>query len=156
MKKVFTIIAVLIFSKMSTAQNIQGSSDTAAIKQTMNTFFDAMRKGDSTLLRSVFSKGSILQSISNDKNGVAKLSTKTADDLVKQIGTPHSQVFDERIVYNGIKIDGSLACVWTPYKFYLGDQFSHCGVNAFELMRTADGWKVVYIVYTVRNNDCIQ
>lgn len=156
MKNAFTIIAILIFSKMSYAQNIQRASDTAAIKQTMNNFVDAMRKGDSTLLRSTFSEGAILQSISKDKNGVARLSTKTANDLVKQVGTPHPQVLDERIVFDAIKIDGDLASVWTPYKFYRGDQFSHCGVNAFQLLRTADGWKVIYVVYTVRNNDCIQ
>ena len=156
MKKVFTSIAILILSKMSIAQNIQGTSDTVAIKQTINTFFDAMRKGDSTVLRSVFSRGTILESIANDQNGKAILSTKTADDLVKKIGTPHAEVYDERIVYGTIKIGGDLACVWTPYKFYLGDQFSHCGVNVLQLMRTTDGWKIIYIVYTIRNDNCIQ
>ena len=156
MKKVFTSIAILILSKMSIAQNIQGTSDTVAIKQTINTFFDAMRKGDSTVLRSVFSRGTILESIANDQNGKAILSTKTADDLVKKIGTPHAEVYDERIVYGTIKIGGDLACVWTPYKFYLDDQFSHCGVNVLQLMRTTDGWKIIYIVYTIRNDNCIQ
>ena len=156
MKKVFTSIAILILSKMSIAQNIQGTSDTVAIKQTINTFFDAMRKGDSTVLRSVFSRGTTLESIANDQNGKAILSTKTADDLVKKIGTPHAEVYDERIVYGTIKIGGDLACVWTPYKFYLGDQFSHCGVNVLQLMKTTDGWKIIYIVYTIRNDNCIQ
>ena len=155
MKKAFTILAVLIFSKMSYAQHIQSTSDTAAIKQTINTLFGAMRKGDSTLFRSVFSKGMILQSISNDKNGKAILSTETADDLVKDIGTPHAAVYDERIVYDAIKIDGDLACVWAPAKFYLGDQFDHCGVDVFQLKRTADGWKVIYLVDTQRKDNCI-
>jgi hypothetical protein len=156
MKKVFSILAVLIFSKMSYTQNIQGTSDTAAIKQTINTLFDAMRKGDSTLFRSVFSRSMILQSISNDKNGKPVLSTESVDDLVKDIGTPHPAVYDERIVYDAIKIDGDLACVWAPAKFYLGDQFDHCGVDVFQLMRTADGWKVVYIVDTQRKDNCIK
>ena len=155
MKQVFTILAVLIFSKMSYAQNIRGTSDTAAIKQTINTLFDAMRKGDSTLLRSVFSRNMILQSISNEKNGKPVLSTESVDDLVKDIGTPHAEVYDERIVYNAIKIDGDLACVWAPAKFYVGVQFDHCGVDAFQLMRTADGWKVFSLVHTTRKDNCI-
>ena len=53
MKKVFTIIAILIFSKMSIAQNIQGTSDTAAIKQTINTFFDAMDRWLSRMLQAL-------------------------------------------------------------------------------------------------------
>jgi len=154
MRKAFTILAVFIFSKMSYAQSMQRTSDTVAIKQAINTQFEAMRKGDSTLLRSVFPKGMLFQ-ISNDKNGKTILSTKTADDLAKMVGTSHALVLDERIVYDMIKIDGDLACVWTPYKFYLGDQFSHCGVNVFQLMRTADGWKVVHIAYTSRTDNCL-
>ncbi len=155
MKKVVTILAVLIFSKMSYAQNMQGASDTAAIKQTINTLFDAMRKGDSTLLRSVFSRSTILQSISNDKNGKPALSTDSVDGLVKDIGTPHAEVYDERVVFNAIKIDGDLACVWAPAKFYVGVQFDHCGVDAFQLIRTADGWKVFSLVHTDRKDNCI-
>ncbi|MBS1597334.1 MAG: nuclear transport factor 2 family protein [Bacteroidetes bacterium] len=156
MKKGLTIIAIFIFSKTSIAQNISGNSDTVAIKQTINNFFDAMRKGDSMVLRSGFSKGTVLQSIANDQNGNAILSTRTADDFVKKISSPHTAIYDERIVYGTIKIDGDLACVWTPYKFYVGDQFSHCGVNVIQLMKTADGWKIIYIVYTTRNDNCIQ
>jgi hypothetical protein len=41
MKQVFAILAVLIFSKTSYAQNIRGTLDTAAIKQTINTLYHA-------------------------------------------------------------------------------------------------------------------
>jgi len=155
MKKVFVILAVLTFSKMSYAQSMQRASDTAAIKQTINTLFDAMRKGDSTLLKSVFSRSMILQSISTDKNGKPVLSTDNVDGLVKDIGTPHPEVYDERVVYDAIKIDGDLACVWAPAKFYVGKQFDHCGVDAFQLIRTADGWKVFSLVHTTRQDNCI-
>ncbi|MDR3695758.1 nuclear transport factor 2 family protein [Mucilaginibacter sp.] len=150
MKKIL-IIGLLILSNNIFAQQ----ADTLAIKQTVNTLFDAMRKGDSTLLRSVFSKDMILQSVSNDKDGKAILSTENAYGFVKAIGTPHAAVYDERIVFDGIKIDGDLASVWAPYKFYLGDKFSHCGVDVFQLMRTADGWKIIYIVDTRRKDNCI-
>ena len=130
-------------------------TETAAIKQTVNTLFDAMRKGDSTLLRSVFSKDMILQSVSDNKEGKAVLSTEKADGFVKAIGTPHSAVYDERITFGDIKIDGDLASVWAPYKFYLGDKFSHCGVDVFSLMKTAGGWKIIYIVDTRRKDNCI-
>ena len=156
MKKVVIIIAVLIFSKMSYAQNMQGTSDTAAIKQTINTLFNAMRKGDSTLFRSVFFKSIILQSISNDKNGKPVLSTDSVDGLIKDIGTPHPEVYDERVVFNTIKIDGDFACVWAFAKFYVGAQFDHCGVDAFQLIRTADGWKVFSLVHTTRKDNCIR
>ncbi|HWZ03901.1 MAG TPA: nuclear transport factor 2 family protein [Mucilaginibacter sp.] len=150
MKKIL-IIGLLILSNNLFAQQ----ADTLAIKQTISTLFDAMRKGDSTTLRSVFSKDMILQSVSNDKNGKAVLSTENADGFVKAIGTPHAAVYDERIVFDGIKIDGDLASVWAPYRFYLGDKFSHCGVDVFQLMKTAAGWKIIYIVDTRRKDNCV-
>ena len=53
MKKVFTIIAVLIISKMCYAQNIQGTSDTTAIRKILNSFTQAIIKKDSATLASV-------------------------------------------------------------------------------------------------------
>jgi len=152
MKKLLIITLMVFVSVTTFAQQ----TDTAAIKQTVNTLFDAMRKGDSTLLRSVFSKDMILQSISNDKDGKANLSTEKADGFVKVVGTPHTAVYDERIVFGTIKIDGGLASVWAPYQFYLGDKFSHCGVDVFQLMKTADGWKIIYIVDTRRKDNCVE
>jgi hypothetical protein len=153
--KMRKILLTLIFTTGSLMAYCQ-SDQTAAIKQTVNTLFDAMRKGDSTLLRSVFSKDMILQSIANDKDGKAILSTEKADGFVKAIGAPHTAMYDERIVFDAIKIDGDLASVWAPYKFYLGDKFSHCGVDVFQLMKTAYGWKIIYIVDTRRKDNCVE
>jgi hypothetical protein len=151
MKKLF----ILSFTIFLTSELFAQQTATDSIKQSINTLFNAMRKGDSTLLRSVLSKGMILQSISNDKNGKAMLSTENAGDLVNAIGTPHAAVYDERIVFGDIKIDGPMASVWTPYKFYLGDTFSNCGVDVFQLAKTADGWKIIYIGDTNRKDNCI-
>jgi hypothetical protein len=129
---------------------------TNAVKKTINTMFDAMRKGDSALLRSTFSKDMILQSVSTNKERKSVLSTEKADGFVNAIGAPHTAVYDERITFNDIKIDGDLASVWAPYKFYLGDKFSHCGVDVFQLMKTAEGWKIIYIVDTRRKDNCVE
>ena|ERR1700733_10226796 len=150
MKKVLTISLLLIASTHLFAQQ----TATDSVKQTINTLFDAMRKGDSTLLKSTLTKDMILQSVSNDKDGKATLTNESGANFAKAIGTPHSQVYDERIVFDVVKVDGSLASVWAPYKFYLGDKFSHCGVDVFQLMKTADGWKIIYAVDTRRTGNC--
>jgi hypothetical protein len=54
MKKVFTILAILIFSKMSYAQNIRGTSDTSAIRKILNQFTESIIKKDSATLASLF------------------------------------------------------------------------------------------------------
>lgn len=61
---------------------------------------------------------------------------------------------DERIQFDVVKVDGPLASVWTPYKFYFKGQFSHCGVNSFQLVRVNGEWKIQYLIDTRRRNDC--
>jgi hypothetical protein len=152
MKKSLLLVVALLISSVGFSQQ----SATDGVKQSINTLFDAMRKGDSTLLKSVFSKDMILQSVSTSKEGKSVISTDSANDFAKAIGTPHTGIYDERITYGDIKIDGDLASVWAPYKFYLGDIFSHCGVDVFSLMKTATGWKIIYIVDTRRKDNCIE
>jgi len=54
MKKVFIILAVLIFSTMSYSQNIKGTSDTVAIRKVLNSFKQAIIKKGSATLVSLF------------------------------------------------------------------------------------------------------
>lgn len=150
MKKLFIISFIICLTQELFAQQLSATT----IKQTINTMMDAMRKSDSALLRSVLAKDMEMQSIADDKMGKTSLSTSSANDLAIQIGTPHADVYDERIIFGGIKIDGPLASVWTTYQFYLGTTFSHCGVNFFQLTRTDDGWKIIHIAYTIMKDNC--
>jgi SnoaL-like domain len=53
-----------------------------------------------------------------------------------------------------IKIDANMAMAWTPYKFYIGENFSHCGVNLFTLVKLEQDWKIVNIIDTRRRQGC--
>jgi hypothetical protein len=53
-----------------------------------------------------------------------------------------------------VKIHGPIAVVWTPYDFYRGGRFSHCGVDAFTLVRVAGGWRIATGTYTVEPAGC--
>lgn len=153
MKKLILILFI-IGASCSFALAQQAATD--AVKLTVNNMFKAMRTGDSTLLRSTFAKGVVFHSVENKKDGSTALAVENADDFIKTVGTPHKGVWDERIVIADLKIDGDLASVWAPYKFYLDDKFSHCGVDVFQLMKTAAGWKIIYIVDTRRKYNCIE
>ena len=63
-------------------------------------------------------------------------------------------MLDERISFETVKVDGDLAIAWTPYKFYLGDQFSHCGVNSFQLVKLEGVWRIQYLIDTRRRQGC--
>jgi hypothetical protein len=48
----------------------------------------------------------------------------------------------ERIWSPEVRVRGSIATVWAPYDFWTDGKYSHCGVDAFDLIRTQDGWKI--------------
>lgn len=150
MKKIILSSLILLTSFKTFAQQ----TDQDAVKQTINTMFDAMRKGDSIMLRSTFHKNIVFEGVANKKDGTVALDIDNPNDFIKAVGTPHKEMWDEQITFNDIKIDGDLASVWTPYKFYLGKTFSHCGVDVFTLMRTPAGWKIIYIIDTRRKGNC--
>ncbi|GGH18859.1 nuclear transport factor 2 family protein [Mucilaginibacter phyllosphaerae] len=149
MKKLFLAALLIALSAPAFCQ-----TDKEDIKKTITTMFDAMRKGDSSLLRSVFAEGIVFQSAGAKKDGSMVLENEKPDGFIKAVGTPHKEIWDERITWGDIKIDGPLASAWTPYKFYLGSKFSHCGVDFYQLMKTKSGWKIIYIVDTRRTDNC--
>ena len=53
-----------------------------------------------------------------------------------------------------MEIDGNLAQVWTKYAFFLGEDFDHCGVDAFQLFNDGDGWKIFQLVDTRHREGC--
>ena len=60
----------------------------------------------------------------------------------------------ERMWDQEVRIDGDIAQLWTQYDFHLGSKFSHCGIDAFQMARTASGWKIVQIADTRRSDGC--
>jgi hypothetical protein len=150
MKKV--AIFALFFICFTTNSFAQGDEE-SAIKKAVNNLFIGMKTSDSTLTRAAFASGAVMQTIST-KDGKVNVRTESVSDFVKFIGTPHKEKFDERIVFTKILIDGPLASVWTDYKFYLDEKFSHCGVNSFQLVKGDKGWQIVYIIDTRRKEGC--
>ena len=43
---------------------------------------------------------------------------------------------------------------WAAYDFSFGTRHSHCGTDAFQLLRTVEGWKIVSLAVTYRTEGC--
>jgi hypothetical protein len=151
--KHFLLSGLLLLGSATTALAQKTAAETEAVKQTIQSFFEGMRKGDSTLVRRALAPGAVFHSLSN-RNGQTQLRPENPADFVKAVGTPHQEVWDERITFDKVLIDANLASVWTPYEFYLGSTFSHCGYNSFQLVKLADGWKIAHVIDTRRKEKC--
>lgn len=149
MKQFFILLTVLTISISCRAQSAEDS-----VKAVVNDLFTAMIRSDTSLLKTCFADSMVLQTIVRGKSGAAEVKNETAAGFVKSIGSLKPGSADERISFGNILIDGPLALVWTPYKFYFNGQFSHCGVNSFHLVRFKEGWKIQYLIDTRRRVGC--
>lgn len=124
------------------------------VEAVIKSLFDAMRSKNADLLAASFSKDALMQTVISKPEG-SEVGTNAVADFVKRISTTPSETqLDERILDYQIKIDGEMAAAWTPYHFYVNGNFSHCGVNSFQLVKMAGGWKIVYIIDTRRKESC--
>jgi len=129
------------------------AGEEAAVKTAIGQLFEGMRKGDSSMVKAVFAPGAVLQTIVTPAGGSAQVKTAPLQRFLDAVGSPHTDVWDEQIEYGHIAIDGELASVWAPYRFYLGKTYSHCGVNSFQLVKLNGKWKIVYLIDT-RRKEC--
>ena len=151
-KILFLILAIIFCSKYLIAQ----SSTEDSVKATIQQLFKAMKSSDGALLKDCFADSAIMQTISQTKEGKTIIKNDLVEHFVRQIEQIEQGAADERITFETIKIDGPLAIVWTPYQFYWKGQFSHCGVNSFQLVRINQHWKIQYLIDTRRKVNCTQ
>ena len=148
MKKYF-LIAAIVAVNTSYAQ-----SDEQKVTERIQQLFTAMYNGDSVTIRSCFTEKAIMQTIAFDKTGKPIVQNSNVESFASFVGKQTKGTADERIQFDGIKVDGDLATAWTPYTFYYQKKFSHCGVNSFTLVRDNGVWKINYIIDTRRKENC--
>lgn len=96
-----------------------------------------------------------LQSVSLDTEGNTKITSEDFSQFIKSIASiPADASFEEKLHAFRIEQNGLLATVTTPYSFYYNRNFSHCGVNSFQLVSFSGEWKIVYLIDTRTKEDC--
>jgi hypothetical protein len=130
------------------------TSDHAAILGTVQHVFDAMRTRDTTLLHQAFDSTARLVGIST--RGVSpSVSLTSASQFGAAITrAPAGDVWHERIYEPEVRIDGDVAQVWAYYTFHRNTVFSHCGVDAFMLLKVGGVWKITQLADSRRTDGC--
>ena len=140
-----TALFMLFFGAVQAQTNEEN-----AVKAPIQQLFEGMKKSDSALVHQAFAEGGRLETVQKDKMGVVSVKTDDLKKFFTSIGSQPAGALDERLLGMEIKIDGELATVWTPYQFYYKGIYSHGGVNAFQLVKLANGWKIWSITDTRR------
>ena len=144
-------VSTLVLACLAGAPTAQAqeTDEEAAVVAAVERLFEAMRTSDSTMARAVFHETARLGRAQDEG-----ITFNSVDGFIAAIGSEKDQVWDEPIWDWTVHVDGRLAQMWTKYAFYLGEAFSHCGVDAIELYRSDAGWQITQLVDTNRRTDC--
>jgi hypothetical protein len=131
-------------------------SETLKVKAAVETFFEGFHKGDTTLMKSVMMPKVTMQTAFINKEGKGIfVDDGGPDKLLNAIANrPDDQKWDERLTNFDIKIDANLAVAWVGYEFWFNDNFSHCGVNSFHLVKTENKWRIIYLIDSRKKENC--
>lgn len=156
MRMFVAAVAALAFALPAAAQNPAGApsdDERRAVLAVVQRLFDAMRTRDSAAIRGVFDPAGRLVSI-RMRQGQPVVAVTSWEQFAAANARDTARVWDERIYDPEVRIDATLATVWVAYDFYAGPTFSHCGYDAFQLLKTAAGWKIMEVADTFQRDNC--
>jgi hypothetical protein len=137
----FVFALAPIFAQMSDEKDI-----VAAVQKT----FHAMAARDAAMIRSTMLPDARLYSVRNDG-----APTGTAmEDFVTRIAASKEDLLERFTRPPMVSIRGRMAQVWGEYEFLRGGKFTHCGIDSVSLFKTAEGWKIAALTYTVEPTGC--
>ncbi len=133
----------------------QATPETIAVMVPVTQLFKGMNLGDSARVHSAFVNEVTFVTVAKDKSGKPALIPEPLGQFLVAVGTPHEATWNEPIWDVVIHVDGIFAQVWAKYAFYLDKKFSHCGVDAFHLIKGEDGqWRIFHLADTRQREGC--
>lgn len=127
--------------------------DAAAVRAVVDMLFDGMRERNAEKMRAAFHPEARLHGAAAD--GSVRI-TPASEFVASIMSAPAELVLDEVIDNFEVRIDGPLATAWMYYDFFAGANFSHCGYNAFQLLKTGGRWQVVAVTDSRQREGCRQ
>lgn len=144
---------LLFISFLTAAWSVSAQQEEKSVRAVIDKLFTAMQSGDSAKAATLFHPSARLQSTFTDRSGKTVLRSDEVRGFLDQIGgKPAGTTYEEKLLSAEVRIDENMATVWAPYEFYLNGQLSHCGVNAFQLIRLENSWSIIQITDTRRKS----
>ncbi|MCZ6715517.1 MAG: nuclear transport factor 2 family protein [Gammaproteobacteria bacterium] len=128
--------------------------DRVAVVDMVQTFFDAMTDRDVDVMRTLLTTDGIVYGYRETADGL-QITRSAHAALVAGIGERNNTLI-ERFWDPQILLHDRMAIVWTPYDFYVDGEFSHCGIDNFNFLKTDQGWKITGIVFSMEPDNCAE
>lgn len=144
------LVPALAASLLASPAAAQSAED--EVLAVIERLFDGMRSADTTMMRSTFHPDVRLVT-TGERDGQPVASLVPVERWLEGVAGAEA-VLDERLYGTQVQVAGNLATVWAFYTLHAGDRFSHCGYDAFQLVRTTDGWKITQAADTRQREGC--
>lgn len=150
--KAFLFVALSLTFILTNAQN----SEETEVENVIKTFFEGFHKADTLLMKQTLAEEVVFQRAFKDEEQKDVLGDSDIGGFLKVIGSgrPVTDKWEERILSYTVKVDGNMANAWTDFEFWRDGQFSHCGVNSFQLFHDNGAWKIIYLIDSRRTKSC--
>ena len=142
-------LVLMVFATPRLAQDAEEE-----VMAVVNSVFEGMAINYGHMITDAFTEDAQTFTVFTDESGIAKKQEGSVVKFAEAVSKEKEVGGSEPIWNEKVNIDGPLASVWVDYAFYLGDEFHHCGVDAFHMINTPQGWKIFHLVDTRRVEDC--
>lgn len=153
MKK-FLIVIIFALAGFSSIF-AQKSADEKEAVALANKMFAEMAAHNPAGILALYTKEAQLAAAIKNKEGKSVIRTFTVADFSKSFAEKKNEIHEEMYAPEA-RIFGDLALVWGRYVFFIDDKISHCGVNAFHLVRTGEGWRIAGASTTIEPEGCTE
>jgi hypothetical protein len=126
------------------------TADEKEIVAVVQKVFAGMAANDSTMILGAMTPDAHLYGV----RPTGEPYSMPATDWAGRLAASKSK-FDEHFTKTPtVTVHQTIANVWGEYDFLRDGKFGHCGVDSFNLIKTASGWKVAAIFDTEESTGC--
>jgi hypothetical protein len=144
------MVAIAVMTAvLNTPIAAQTAADRDAVLKTVQVFFDTMTARDVEGAREILMPQGRFHAMSmrDGKPDTRAFSNEEYFSILQS----EKRTLRERMWNPEVRVHGLIATVWAPYDFWIDGKFSHCGIDAFDLIKTEDGWTIAGGTYTVES-----
>ncbi len=146
--RAFTILLSCVF--LSATASAQSTPERDEVLKVVQAFFDTMTARDVEGARKILQPQGRFHA-TRMRDGKLEIRGFANEEYLADLQASKTRM-QERIWNPEVRIRGVIATVWAPYDFWIDGKLSHCGIDAFDLIKTEEGWNLAGGVYTVESN----
>ncbi len=155
MFKIILCITIWLYAATVYTADNQPSAEQQAVLAVVQQVFDAIAERDPQLWRDIqLEQGVAIAMRPIPDSPEFRMQLRSNAELVNSIKPDGRQYLEQFTAEPTVLIRGPIAVVWGEYDFWIDGEFSHCGVDAIDLVKLDGQWKIANFMWTMEQDNC--